>query len=107
MKQKKTTGKALAIGIIAIMLLGCGKDKIESSAENALETGNLLIGQTDSIYAKTKDFPDKTQMAFGFIKNGQVDHYGTLRLNDTLITVENKDKAFEIGSITKVFAATI
>lgn len=107
MKRRKHTGKVFTMGIIAIALLGCGKDEIDKPAENGLQTGNLLMGQTDSIYAKTKDFPDNTQMAFAFIRNGQMDHYGTLRRNDTLITVENKDKAFEIGSITKVFATTV
>jgi len=66
-----------------------------------------LVGQTDSIYNQAKYFPDNTQFALALIHDGQVVYYGIQRLNDTLITIENKSKVFEIGSITKVFTTTL
>lgn len=92
---------------IAIILFGCGKTESDKTAIDGLTTENILINQTDSIYKYTKEFPDNTQMALALIQNGQVNYYGIRRGNDTLRTLENKDKAFEIGSITKIFTSTL
>lgn len=97
----------LVSGVIATILFGCGKTEPKTTAINGLTPKNILINQTDSIHKYTKDFPDNTQMAFALIQNEQVSYYGIERVNDTLNAVENKDKAFEIGSITKIFTSTL
>ncbi|KAB5490126.1 MULTISPECIES: serine hydrolase domain-containing protein [Flagellimonas] len=107
MKRKELMAKVFVIIIIIAALLACGEDEIPKPAENGLEAGNLLLGQTDTIFSKLKDFSNGTQVSFAFIHNGNVDHYGAIRLNDTLQTIENHDKAFELGSITKVFTTTL
>lgn len=91
---------------IAFMLSGCGRAP-ETTAINGLTHDHITIHQADSIYKLAKDFPGDTQMAFALIQNGQVVYYGTKRTGNTLLTTENEDKAFEIGSITKVFTSTL
>lgn len=93
--------------VVIVALSGCGSNPNVKPAVNHLKIENLLIGQADSIFNQTKYFPDNTQFAIALIRNGQVVYCGSRRINDTLISVENKSKAFEIGSITKVFTTTL
>lgn len=92
---------------VIIALSGCGSNSTVKPPVNHLKIKNLLVGQTDSIYNQAKYFPDNTQFAIALIHDGQVVYYGIQRFNDTLITIENKSKVFEIGSITKVFTTTL
>lgn len=48
-----------------------------------------------------------TQLSIAVIENGQPVYYGAVKENDSIRFVENKALLFEIGSITKVFTATI
>ena len=59
------------------------------------------------IFSKTKDFPESTQLSIAIIQNGKTNYYGIIKLNDTIRPIENQDKVFEIGSITKVFTSTV
>lgn len=61
----------------------------------------------DEIYENAKDFPNNTQLSIAVIKNGKVNYYGVQIINDELVPIENQDKLFEIGSLTKVFTSTI
>lgn len=97
----------LIASILVFVVLGCSQTEPEIPAINNLTTEDILVNQADSIYRYTKGFPNNVQMAFALIKNGQVNYYGIKRIGDTLITIVNKDKAFEIGSITKVFTTTL
>ncbi|MBK7121689.1 MAG: beta-lactamase family protein [Chitinophagaceae bacterium] len=105
-RQNKMVRTLFNIAVI-IALSGCGSNSTVKPPVNHLKIKNLLVGQTDSIYNQAKYFPDNTQFALALIHDGQVVYYGIQRLNDTLITIENKSKVFEIGSITKVFTTTL
>jgi CubicO group peptidase (beta-lactamase class C family) len=59
------------------------------------------------ICAKTKDFPNKTQLSIAVIQNGETNYYGIIKENDTIKPTKNQNKIFEIGSITKVFTSTV
>jgi CubicO group peptidase (beta-lactamase class C family) len=54
-----------------------------------------------------KILPNNTQIAIAFIENGTTKYYGIIKESDTIRCVENKDKVFEIGSISKVFTSTL
>ena len=62
---------------------------------------------TRKIFEKTKDLSNGTQLSIVLIKNGISHFYGMIKQNDTIRNIENKDKVFEIGSISKVFTATL
>lgn len=59
------------------------------------------------IFENTKDFPENTQLSIAVIRNGKATYYGTQIANGKLIPVQNKDKIFEIGSLSKVFTASV
>lgn len=80
-------------------------ESIPSKVVNQLQ--NYPNEIADVIYANAKDFPNNTQLSIAVIKNGKVNYYGVQVLNDKLISIENQDKVFEIGSLTKVFTSTI
>ncbi len=81
----------------------------EEDIKNALAYSNTKVSkkQADIIFEKTKTFPEGTQIAFAIIQNGAVTYYGTKRKNGSITDIENSDKIFEIGSISKVFTATL
>lgn len=77
----------------------------ESSTINALSNYPKEIAET--IFSKSKDFPNNTQLSIAIVENGKTKYYGIIKLNDTIKPAENQKKIFEIGSITKVFTSTI
>lgn len=79
--------------------------KTEGTTVNALS--NYPIDVAEIIFAKTKDFPNKTQLSIAVIQKGETNYYGIIKENDTIKPTTNQNKIFEIGSITKVFTSTV
>jgi CubicO group peptidase (beta-lactamase class C family) len=52
-------------------------------------------------------FPNNTQLSIAFIANNGVNYAGIEKINDKLLSINNRDSVFEIGSITKLFTSTI
>ena len=77
----------------------------ESKVINTLSNYPTEIAEI--IFAKTKDFPNKTQLSIAVIQNGETNYYGIIKENDTIKPTKNQNKIFEIGSITKVFTSTV
>ncbi len=77
----------------------------KSTAINGLL--NFPIGIANEIYSLTRDFPNETQLSIGVVKNGNVKYYGIIIKNDTIKSIKNQTKIFEIGSITKVFTSSV
>lgn len=82
------------------------KEKIIiQKAANFLSTYPKEIAEI--IFAKTKDFPNNTQLSIAIINNNKTSYYGIIKTNDTIKVIDNKSKVFEIGSLTKVFTSTV
>uniref|UniRef100_UPI00321770B9 serine hydrolase n=1 Tax=uncultured Draconibacterium sp. TaxID=1573823 RepID=UPI00321770B9 len=62
---------------------------------------------SEIMYENVNMFPEKAQLSIALIKNGEVNYYGIIKENDSIKTIQNENKVFEIGSITKVFSATV
>lgn len=77
----------------------------ESKVINTLSNYPTAIAEI--IFAKTKEFPNKTQLSIAVIQNGETNYYGIVKENDTIKPIKNQNKIFEIGSITKVFTSTV
>jgi CubicO group peptidase (beta-lactamase class C family) len=94
--------------LVAFVLAACGNAQVEK-AVNHLTPGSSAITteQLSVIFEKANVFPNETQLSFAFIKNGAVQFYGIKRTNDTLSFFNNRDRVFEIGSISKVFTSTL
>ena len=79
--------------------------KTENKAINAL--GGYPPEIAEIILSKSKDFPNNTQLSIAIIQNGKTNYYGIIKVNDTIKPIENQNKIFEIGSITKVFTSSV
>ncbi|GAB5551109.1 MAG: hypothetical protein Sapg2KO_07000 [Saprospiraceae bacterium] len=77
----------------------------ETNTVNGLQDYPAEIAEM--IYSKSKDFPANTQLSIAIIKEGKTNYYGVINENGTLKSIENQNKVFEIGSITKVFTSTV
>jgi len=78
---------------------------IEPATVNGLDNYPPYIA--DIIFSNTKDLPNKSQLSIAVIQNGKVNYYGIIRDDTVIKPVENQDKIFEIGSITKVFTSSV
>lgn len=79
----------------------------ETSSNSVNALNNYPKEISEIIFSKTKDFPNNTQLSIAVIQNGKTNYYGITKLNDTIKPIENQNKVFEIGSITKVFTSTV
>lgn len=94
--------------IFSLILATCSYGQ-DNFAENGLQDKklNITAEQAILIYEKTKQFPNNTQLSIAIIQKGKPNYFGVQRINDTLISIENYQDIFEIGSITKVFTSTL
>ncbi|MCK0188730.1 serine hydrolase domain-containing protein [Arenibacter sp. F20364] len=92
--------------LLFLITCGCGKVKIAVNGQKDY-TPYLTEPQSKYIFAESKDFPNNTQLALAMIKDGKAQFYGIKRENDTIISLDNRESVFEIGSISKVFTATL
>jgi CubicO group peptidase (beta-lactamase class C family) len=80
-------------------------DEVTLNRVNALSEFPSEIA--NSIYSQTNNLPNKTQLSIAILKGGDVRYYGVLIENDTINSIKNFNRIFEIGSITKVFTSTV
>lgn len=59
------------------------------------------------IFEKIKNIPNNAQVSIALTQGGKINYYGIIKTNDTIKSIENQNKIFEIGSITKVFTSTV
>lgn len=94
--------------IIFTLTTACGSVSNPDVAVGQLEVENgFKASQVDSIESVLSKYPNGTQLSIAVMKDSSVQYYGSKRQNDTLLTIENSDKVFEIGSLTKVFTSTL
>jgi len=76
----------------------CGLPENEKTISNT---------QSELIFEKTKQFPNSSELSLAFINGDNVNYYGVIRQNDSIIYINNSQHIFEIGSITKLFTANL
>lgn len=91
--------------LTTIFLINILFAQTENKAVNVLNNYPGEIAET--IYSKSKGFPNNTQLSIAIIRNGKTNYYGIIKENDSIKPIENHNKVFEIGSITKVFTSTV
>lgn len=89
-----------------LLINSYSQERIVVNAQT-LTSGKISLRQSKTIFEKTKIFPDNTQLSIALIKNGKPVFYGIQIKNDSIQSIDNHLKIFEIGSITKVFTATL
>lgn len=76
-------------------------------AVNGLNSPWVSNEHVKLIYDNVKSFPNDTQVSIAIIEKGNVKFIGVKRVNDSIVSFQNQNKIFEIGSISKVFTATL
>lgn len=77
----------------------------KSDTVNALNTYPKEI--SNIIFTNAQNFPNNTQLSIAILEKDKVKYYGVIKTNNKLQEIENQNKVFEIGSITKVFTSTV
>ncbi|MDX1942112.1 MAG: serine hydrolase domain-containing protein [Saprospiraceae bacterium] len=67
----------------------------------------ITNAQIDTIAKFIIGFPTNTEASIAIVNGKEVLYYGVKVENGKLIAEANKDKVFEIGSVTKVFTSTL
>lgn len=75
------------------------------SAVNALSNYPKAIAE--QLYSKANRFPNGTQLSVAILKNGKTNYYGIIKMHDSIKPIDNQNSVFEIGSLTKVFTASV
>jgi CubicO group peptidase (beta-lactamase class C family) len=92
----------LGVILSTYVLVGQDRNMIKNVHRDALDQSLLEI-----IDDHTEPFADSTQLAIALLKREQIHYIGVMKIDGALTLVDNKDKVFEIGSISKVFTSTI
>jgi len=94
--------------LVALILLNCSNGQTKE-AVNGIESQiyGLCKQQSELITNTAKFFPNNTELSIAVIKDKAIYFIGVKRVNDTIRTIDNRQDAFEIGSITKVFTSTL
>jgi len=82
---------------------------LPKSAIYGLPENEKIISETQSelIFEKTKQFPNSSELSLAFINGDNINYFGVIRQNDSIIYINNSQHVFEIGSITKLFTANL
>lgn len=72
-----------------------------------IDQSNIPDDIKSILLKKLNNFPNHSQLSIAIIKDGKTKFYGLKIENNSIIDIDNKDKIFEIGSITKVFSSVL
>lgn len=92
--------------IIFFLVLFCFENQLMAQKE-FIDSKNILQNTIDTIKKYALTYPNETQFSIAIIKNDTASFIGVIKRDGAIISSDNKDSVFEIGSITKVFTSTI
>ncbi len=93
--------------ILPVLLLVINLPAQSDVLVNALDTTRLSPEQRGILFTLMQAFPDGGEAAVALVEGDGTTYYGVRREDGRLVTVDNADGAFGIGSISKVFTATL
>ncbi|MFH1118323.1 MAG: serine hydrolase domain-containing protein [Bacteroidota bacterium] len=96
-------------GILFLAIISCSNRQSQVLVQLPIYYNQPSLDsiQSDAVYKYMQHFPNRSEIAIGLIKGKSEQFFGIRRQNDSLVYVENRKMAFEIGSITKTFTATM
>ncbi len=97
----------IVFSLLFMLLAVSVRSQLQSTDCFAEQTAVWTEQQKELIFEHVRAFPEQTQLAFAFIDNGAVSFSGVIFEDDTIRLVDNRHKVFEIGSISKVFTASL
>ncbi len=97
----------LASGLL-LGLAACSEvQPVQPAASKLAPTKAISFNQVSLIEAHARPYPNHTQLSIALLSDTSAVFFGIERRQDTLHAIDNRDLVFEIGSITKVFTATL
>lgn len=95
--------------ICAAIILASGNSEVNTDVEFSQTLSEISIAprQKSQVLDSISQFPNGTQFAIALIQGEETRFIGLERDDDRVFPIENLNSAFEIGSITKVFTATL
>ncbi len=106
MKQNRVGTIMLAVLTVIIIVVAVLTQPKPRKLVNTLPDANrdlLTAQQIDILYNYSIHFPNETEISIALMDGDSVKYIGLKRQNDSLVFVENREKVFDIGSITKTF----
>lgn len=92
--------------LFLFLVFSCKNGTEKTSQENEVEK-SLSTEQVKLVYDNIKAFPIGTEFSIALINGDRTKYYGGRWKKDIIEHVDNRKHLFEVGSITKVFTATI
>ena len=91
--------------LIFVTMLSCSilRSKELVRLPKANNQNSLDSSQAEIIYKYAQHYPNGTQLSICIITGDKENYVGIERRNDSLVYIYNRDRIFEIGSITKCF----
>ena len=99
--------KLITTILLCLFLSSCAGQTPETESAWNYDSLQITREQAELIHRHTENFPNDTQLSMAIIENGEVSFVGVQRTPDGLTLVDNHQGIFEIGSISKVFTATL
>ncbi|MDB4904586.1 MAG: hypothetical protein JWQ63_3867 [Mucilaginibacter sp.] len=81
----------------------CNDYIMDNQAKEQFTFKNIIDNITDKLIG----LPDQTELSIAVIKNKSLSYLGLLNNENAIKQIDNKNSAFEIGSVTKTFTANI
>lgn len=101
--------KANLLALLTILILTSCSKKINNYPIGQIEkTSESITNEQQGIcIQKMHSFPNNTEIAIAIVNNNETKFMGVKKINGQINFVDNSQSVFEIGSITKVFTATL
>lgn len=93
--------------IIGILLFFSGELYGQTNKRNVPAGDKNKAIPFELVSKRIRQFPEGTQLSVAVINNGEVTYCGYKRIADAIEHTDNHRKLFEIGSIAKIFTATL
>lgn len=94
--------------IVLLVISACGSVSNPEDATKSLQPDAAVSDmQIESIAQTLSYYPNNTQLAIAFVDDSMTTFYGAIRRNDSLKTIENSERVFEIGSLSKIFTSAL
>lgn len=91
-----------------LFLFICSCSVTQAQILDSSSHSTILSAQMDSLITESLlPFPAATQFSIALIDSREVEYLGRLKIDDKIQTIENHQKVFSIGSITKTFTSTL
>ncbi|HEY0653648.1 MAG TPA: serine hydrolase domain-containing protein [Chryseosolibacter sp.] len=88
--------------VVSILFLG-----LQTPPENRAHAQGSTQEQYNIISHSLMKLPANVQFSVALVENGKVTFIEAKREKDTVVILQNRDRVFEIGSISKVFTSTL